>query len=54
MKGESESLSGLLLEINAKLPKAGESIEYDKFIFTIASVDPKRIKKVRVYIKPGA
>lgn len=53
VKGESESLSGLLLEIHSKLPNAGESIDYDKFIFTIASVDPRRIKKVRVYIKPG-
>lgn len=51
-KGESESLSGLLLEVNSKLPKAGESIEFDPFIFTIASVDPRRIKKVRVYLKP--
>ncbi len=53
VKGESESLSGLLLEIHSKLPIAGESIEYDRFIFTIASVDPKRIKKVRVYMKHG-
>ncbi len=51
IKGESESLSGLLLEIHSKLPIAGESIEFDRFIFTITSVDPRRIKKVRVYIK---
>ncbi len=51
VKGESESLSGLLLEIHSKLPIAGESIEYDLFIFTITSVDPRRIKKVRVYMK---
>lgn len=53
VKGESESLSGLLLEIHSRLPIAGESIEYDRFIFTIASVDPRRIKKVRVYMKQG-
>ena len=51
VKGESESLSGLLLELNSKLPKAGESIEFDRFIFTITSVDPRRIKKIRVYMK---
>ena len=30
IKGESESLGGLLLEINTTLPSAGEIITYDK------------------------
>ena len=51
VKGESESLSGLILEIHSRLPKAGESIEFGKFVFTMASVDPRRIKKVRVFIR---
>ncbi|MDX1628122.1 MAG: gliding motility-associated protein GldE [Fulvivirga sp.] len=50
VKGESESLGGLLLEINAKLPPAGERIYFDKFVFTVVAVDNKRIKKVRVYV----
>lgn len=48
IKGESESLGGLLLELNEKLPNAGEQIRYQYFTFTIVSVDTKRIKKVRV------
>ncbi len=52
VKGESESLGGLILEINAKLPSAGEKIIFDKYMFTIAAVDQKRIKKVRAYISP--
>jgi putative hemolysin len=51
IKGESESLGGLLLEINTKLPLAGEKIYFDKFVFTVVAVDTKKIKKVRVYIK---
>lgn len=51
IKGESESLGGLLLEINTKLPSAGEKIYYDKYIFTVVAVDNKRIKKVRVFLK---
>nr|WP_155211231.1 gliding motility-associated protein GldE [Fulvivirga aurantia] len=51
VKGESESLGGLLLEINTKLPSAGERIYYDKFVFTVVAVDNKRIKKVRVFVK---
>lgn len=49
-KGESESLGGLLLELNTKLPYAGEKITYDRFEFTTVSVDTKRIKKVKVHI----
>jgi len=51
IKGESESLGGLLLEINSKIPNKGDKIKFDKFIFTIMSVDNKRIKRVRVYKK---
>jgi putative hemolysin len=52
VKGESESLGGLLLEINSKLPNAGEKIDFAQFGFTVVAVDQKRIKKLRVYIKP--
>jgi putative hemolysin len=51
IKGESESLGGLLLEINTKLPLVGEKIYFDKFVFTAVDVDTKKIKKIRVYIK---
>jgi putative hemolysin len=48
IKGESESLGGLLLELNEKLPNAGEKIRFQNFLFTIVAVDNKRIKRVRV------
>lgn len=51
VKGESESLGGLLLEINTKLPSAGEKVYFDRYVFTVVAVDNKRIKKVRVFIK---
>lgn len=51
VKGDSESLGGLLLELNGKLPNVGEKITYDSFIFTVVAVDQKRIKKIRVLIK---
>ncbi|PTB97941.1 gliding motility-associated protein GldE [Marivirga lumbricoides] len=50
VKGESESIGGLLLEINSKLPRAGEKIIFKKYVFTAVSVDNKRIKRVRVFI----
>jgi len=49
-KGESESVGGLLLEINSKLPKSGEKIHLQNFVFTIVAVSDKRIKRVRVFI----
>ncbi|MEQ9402267.1 MAG: gliding motility-associated protein GldE [Cyclobacteriaceae bacterium] len=51
VKGESESLGGLLLEINSTLPLAGETISFGGFLFTIVAVDLRRIKRVKVVIK---
>ncbi len=50
VKRESESLGGLLLELNTKLPHAGEKINFEHFLFTVVAVDQKRIKRVRVFI----
>ncbi|MGW8123396.1 gliding motility-associated protein GldE [Roseivirga echinicomitans] len=50
VKGDSESLGGLLLELHSKLPRAGEKIKFEKFLFTIVAVDVRRIKRVRVLI----
>ena len=51
VKGESESLGGLLLEINSTLPKSGAQINFEHFTFTIVAVNDKRIVKIRVHIK---
>lgn len=51
VKGESESLGGLLLEINSKLPKNGTKINYQDFEFTVLAVDARKIKKVKVHLK---
>ena len=50
VKGESESLGGLILEIHHSMPHAGELIEFEHFEFKIESVSNKRIKKIRVKI----
>lgn len=52
VKGESESLGGLLLEMHSKLPRAGEKVEFNgKYVFTVVAVDNKRIKRIRVLRK---
>ncbi len=50
VKGESESLGGLLLELNSKLPKNGTKIRYKDFEFTVLAVDARKIKKVKVHL----
>lgn len=47
IKGKSESLGGLLLEIHGRLPRASEKILYKQFTFTIIAVDARKIKKVK-------
>ncbi len=50
VKSESESLGGLMLELHRSMPTAGDKISFDRFIFTIVSVDEKRINRIRVMI----
>lgn len=50
VKGESESLGGLLLEINSKLPRHGTKIKFQDMIFTVLAVDSRKIKKVKVQL----
>ncbi len=47
-KGESESIGGLLLELNSSMPNVGEEISYEDFTFKIEAVSSKRIKKIKV------
>lgn len=51
VRGDSESLGGLLLELFSKLPRAGEHISYGDFDFHIVAVDVKKIKKVKVKVR---
>ncbi|MCG8311480.1 MAG: gliding motility-associated protein GldE [Cytophagales bacterium] len=51
VKGESESLGGLILELYNKLPGTGEIINFENYEFIIIAVDQKRIKRIKVRIK---
>lgn len=50
IRGESESLGGLILELTNDLPNVGRKIDFKPFTFTIEAVDKRRIKRVRVHI----
>jgi len=51
VRGESESLGGMLLELTAGLPSAGAKIDFQNYQFTVLTADKKRIKTVRVQIQ---
>jgi len=50
-KGDSETIAGFILEISQSFPKKNSKIIFDKYAFTIESIDKKRIKQIKVTIK---
>ena len=48
VRGESETLAGLILEITGEIPARDQLIEYDRFAFKVTSVDRRRIKEIKV------
>ena len=51
VKGESDSLAGLLLELAGEIPKPEAVLTVGDFEFLIQEVDKNRIRKVKVTIK---
>jgi gliding motility-associated protein GldE len=52
VRGDSESLGGLLLEMFSRLPTVGEKTSFGGFTFSIMSVDNKKIRRVKVILQP--
>jgi gliding motility-associated protein GldE len=50
VRGESETLAGLMLEMIGEIPQKDKVIRFKNFIFTIESVDKRRVREVRVEI----
>ena len=50
VRGESETLAGLILELTGEIPQSGHVIKVGGFIFKIESVDKRRIREIRVVI----
>lgn len=48
VKGESESLAGIILEIEGKIPKKNEKIKVGIYTLTVDAADRKRIKRVKI------
>ncbi|MEE4177637.1 MAG: gliding motility-associated protein GldE [Bacteroides sp.] len=52
VKGEADTLAGLLLEIKQELPFKGEKVHFRNFEFLVEGVDNRRIKRIKVAILP--
>jgi len=50
IKGEADTLAGLILELKGAIPNKNEQVKYKQFIFKIEAVDSRRIKQIRVTI----
>ncbi len=50
IRGESETLAGLILEMTGEIPQKDKTINYGDFLFRIESADKRRIKEIRVEI----
>jgi putative hemolysin len=52
VKGEADTLAGLILELRGEIPAKGEIIPCKHFLFTIESIDKRRIRQIKVTIQP--
>jgi gliding motility-associated protein GldE len=50
VKGESDSLAGLVLEIAGGFPSVNETVSSGDFDFTVLEIEKNRIKTVRIFI----
>lgn len=50
VKGESETLAGLILELTGEIPQKNKTVKFRNFNFRIESADRRRIKEIRVEI----
>ncbi len=50
VRGESETLAGLMLEMKGEIPQSGQTVHYRNFLFRINSADRRRIKEIYVEI----
>ena len=48
VKGEADTLAGLILELKGEIPRKNETFSYRHYSFTVKSVDTRRITQIQV------
>ena len=54
VKGEGDTLAGMILEMLEKMPDREEKIHFGKFVLTIKSVNKRRIERVQITLPDEA
>lgn len=52
VRGDAETLAGLLLELKGMIPQKHEVVEFKHYVFSVLAADNRRIKKVKLTLKP--
>ncbi|MCC9136441.1 gliding motility-associated protein GldE [Pontibacter silvestris] len=50
IKGDNETVAGLMLAVFSRIPRVGEDVSYDRFHFVVESADSKRVKRVKINV----
>ncbi len=51
LQGEADTLAGLVLEIEGRIPEVGFSFDVEKFNFEITEADPRKIIQIKVKVR---
>ncbi len=51
IRGEAETLGGLVTELCKRIPRTGEVLVHERFVFEIESADKKRVRRVKITIQ---
>lgn len=52
IKGESDSIAGMILEMTGELPIEGQELSHQQFDFQVISVSERRVEKIKLTINP--
>jgi len=50
VRGESDSIGGLILEIEEEMPSKGTKVRYKQFEFEVVDVDDRKINKIKIIV----
>ncbi len=51
VKGEADSLAGLLIELEGRIPTKNEIITFKNLLFTVESADNRKVKRVKITVE---
>jgi len=52
IKGEADTLAGLILELAGRIPVVNEIVSYGEYTFCVEAADKRRIKRIKVSLPP--